>query len=241
MRKPTWGAAGVIGSVLALTACGSASSSANPATSATHSGSAVASASSAAPSPATAVPAGYQRVGGATQGISVAAPASWVEVNLATTQSLQNAVTKLGVRGISASTLVQDMQSLQKVHGIFVLDVSDAVSNPKHFAPNLNAYCVASGVTETGSAGIPFIKSLVASEFAKIATHVSQQDVVIGGVPGVETSYQLNSAADGAIPAVQLEVLPKPDQACFVTLTTLGSNQSPAGILRVAEATAQFP
>jgi hypothetical protein len=103
------------------------------------------------------------------------------------------------------------------------------------------SHCVADGITEAGSAGIGYIKSLLAGEFDKIATHVTQQDVVIGGVPGVETSYDLTSSAAGTIPATRLEVLPKPDQACFVTLTTLGSSLSAASILRVAAATARFP
>jgi hypothetical protein len=240
VRKQAWGVVAVIGSALALAACGSASSTPSPASSATRAGSGAALASAAAVSPAAAVPAGYQRVGGSAQGISVAAPASWIQVNLAT-QSIQAAANSLNVHGISASSLIQDMESLQKLHAVYVVDVGAVASSPHHFAPNLNAYCGDSGITEVGSAGVAYIKSLMAGEFEKIATNVTQQDIVIGGVPGVETSYDLSSSAEGTIPAMQLEVLPKPDQACFVTLTTLGSSQSAASILRVAAATAQFP
>ena len=59
-------------------------------------------------------------------------------------------------------------------------------------------------------------------------------------MPGVETSYQLNSSSAGTIHGSQLEVLPKPDKACFVTLTVV-HGQSADNILSVAAATAQFP
>jgi len=191
------------------------------------------------PRSSVAVPAGYQRVGGAAQGISVAAPSSWVEVNLATS-TIESGLKKAGLRGVSASTLTQMMESLQTLHPVLVIDVPAAAANPQNFAPNLNAYCVTSGVTDVGSAGVPFLKATMAAEFAKLATHVSQQYVEIGGVPGVQTSYQLSSSSAGTIYGSQLEVLPQPDKVCFVTVTA-GNGELPDSVLRVAAATAQFP
>ena len=71
------------------------------------------------------------------------------------------------------------------------------------------------------------------------ATHITQKDLEIGGVPGVETSYQLNSPSEGTIYGSQLEVLPKPDKACFVTVTD-GKGESEGNVLGAAAATAQF-
>jgi hypothetical protein len=179
-------------------------------------------------------------VGGAAQGISVAAPASWVSVNLAT-QSIQSAASNAHLSGISASTLVQYAETLQKLHGVFVFDVKSAVDSPDRFVPNLNAYCGASGVTDVGAAAVPLLREGMPAEFEKAGgTHITQKDLEIGGVPGMETSYQLTSSTAGAIYGSQLEVLPKPDQACYVTVT-VGEGESAGNILSVAAATAQFP
>jgi hypothetical protein len=186
------------------------------------------------------VPAGYTRVGGAAQGISVAAPASWVAVNLAR-ESIESAASRTGLKGISANTLVQLMESLQKQHPVIVFDVKSAEDSPRDFARNLNAYCIVSGVDDVGAAGVPLLKTEAAAGFKKLnATNVTQRDLEIGGVPGVETSYQLNSSSAGTIYGSQLEVLPKPDKACFVTLTVV-QGQSAGNILDVAAATARFP
>jgi hypothetical protein len=186
------------------------------------------------------VPAGYTRVGGAAQGISIAAPASWVAVDLSK-EAINSAASKLGVSGISSATLIQDMQSLQKLHAVFVADVKSGVNSLHHFAPNLNAYCTVSGVTDSGAAGVPLLKTGAAADFEKTgATHVTQQELPIGGVPGVETSYQLSTTSSGTLYGSQLEVLPAADKACFVTLT-VSQGQSADGILSVAAATAQFP
>ncbi len=197
-------------------------------------------ASPAAPSSPGLVPSGYRRVGGAAQGISVAAPASWVTVNLAK-ETIESAADKLGLSGVSATTLVQDMESLQKMHAVIVYDVKSVVDGSEDFARNLNAYCTASGVTDVGAAGVPFLKTIAATEFEKSgATHVTQRDVEIGGVPGVETFYTLSSASEGTIYGSQLEVLPKPDKACFVTLT-IAKGESKGKVLSTAATTAQFP
>jgi hypothetical protein len=235
----------VIGIGVAVTSCSSAPGTVNPAVSATRSASDAAVSGSPTASPVTpsspgSVPAGYTRVGGVAQGISIAAPASWVAVNLAK-ETIESAANKIGLSGLSASALVQDMESLQKLHAVIVFDVKSAVDSPEHFARNLNAYCTASGVTDVGAAGVPLLKTGAAAEFEKAgATHIIQKDLEIGGVPGVETSYQLSSSSEGTIYGSQLEVLPKPDKACFATVTA-GKGESEGNVLSTAAATAQFP
>jgi hypothetical protein len=188
---------------------------------------------------AAVIPAGFHRVGGSVQGISLAMPTSWVSINLAK-QSLASAASELKVPGVDASVLEQEVQSLQKDHAIFAFDVASAASDPNHYTRNLNAYCVPSGVTDTGSAGVPFIREAAKSELATIASNVTSRDISIGGVPGLETSYKLDSASGMDVLGAQLEVLPKSDVACFVTLSYSGS-QSAGNYLAVAAATAQFP
>lgn len=235
----------VIGMTVAVTSCGSAPVTAKPAAPATPSASGSTAsgrpaASSAASSSPAHVPAGYTRIGGAAQGISVAAPASWAVVD-PTKESVKTAAGKLDLKGVSADTLVQDLQTMQKLHGIMVLDAKSAAGDPNHFARNLNAYCSTSGVTDTGSAGVQLLRTGAVAEFQQMgATNVAQKDIEVGGVPGLETSYQLNSPNMGPIYGSQLEVLPKANAACFVTLSVDASE--PAGnILSVAAATAQFP
>jgi hypothetical protein len=238
----------VIGIGVAVTACSSAATTVKPAVTA-QSASATASASpTASPSgsgsagfgSAGAVPAGDTRIGGAAQGISLAAPTSWVTLN-PTKASLTAAADKAGVRGLSAATLIQDMASIQKLHGVIVFDVKSAVDSPEHFVPNLNAYCSASGVTDVGAAGVPLIKSAAAAEFAKLgATHIVSQQLEVGGMTGVETTYQLDSPSEGTIYGSQLEVLPAQNKICFVTVT-VGQGESDDGVVSTAAATAQFP
>jgi hypothetical protein len=232
----------VIGIAVAVTACGSAKETVQPASSATQSTTATASSSPAA-SPtgsgsAATVPAGYTRVGGAAQGISIAAPTSWIAINLAK-QSIQSAADSAGLKGISSATLVQDMTTLQKLHGIIVFDVASAVD--RHFAANLSAYCGTSGVTEVGAAAVPLVKEEEAAEFQKLdATNITQRELEIGGVPGVETSYQVYSSSKGTLYGSQLEVLPASDKICFVTVTR-NAGESVSDVVSTAAATAQFP
>jgi hypothetical protein len=234
----------VIGIGVAVTACSSAPGTVKASVSATRSASAAASGSPtvspAETSSAAPVPAGYTRIGGAAAGISVAVPASWVAFN-PTTGSIASAASKAGLSGISASAIEQDIASVQKLHGVIVFDVKFAVDSPDHFAPNLNAYCGDSGVTDVGAAGVPLIKAATSAEFAKLgATHVTQQELEVGGVPGMEISYQLKSSSVGTIYGSQLEVLPKPDKLCAVTVTVV-KGVSDGSIVSTAAATAQFP
>ena len=147
--------------------------------------------------------------------MSVAAPASWVVVNLAK-ETPQSAANRMNLHGLIASTIVQDMQPLQKVHGVFVLDVKAAVDSPQRSTPILDAYCVGSGLTDAGAAGVPLMKRAVAAALEKArATHITQKDLKIGGVPGVETSFHLlRSSSMGTVYGSQLEVMPKPGKVC---------------------------
>ena len=232
----------VIGIGLAVTACSGTPGTVKPAVSATQSASATTSGSPAVSpsgsSSAVSVPAGYTRVGGAAQGISIAVPTSWVAINLAK-QSIQSAAKSADLKGISSAELVQDMTSLQKLHAIIVFDVTSAVKD--HFARNLNAYCSTSGVTEVGAAGVPMVKEEAAAEFQNLdATNITQRELQIGGVPGVESSYQVHSSTQGTIYGSQLEVLPAPNKICFVTVT-VGEGESEGNVVSTAAATAQFP
>jgi len=223
-------AVAAIGLAALVSACGSAASSTSqppsaPATSAPASASAPASPSTVPQGsalPPGGTPAGYQRIGGPVQGLTVAVPSSWVMVNLGV-QSLREAIKKVGLHGADQATLTQTLQALQKLHAVYAVDDSSVASSPANFATNVNAYCINSGMTDSGSASVPLIRRLAVAELQRVgAQNITQQDVEIGGLPGVRTFYTLSTSAAGTLHAAQLEVLPKPERACFVTLTAAG-------------------
>jgi hypothetical protein len=148
-------------------------------------------------------------------------------------QSVQQGVNKLHVKGMSTAQITQAVQQVEKQHGVIVFDLHNA-------GTNMNAYCTESGDNDTGSAAVPFIEQAISSQLGQYgAQDVTQKSATIGGVPGVRTSYHL-PASGVTFYGGQLEVAPKPDRICFVTLT--GSRDYfPASDLSVAAATARFP
>jgi hypothetical protein len=188
----------------------------------------------------TSVPAGYHRAGGAAQGISIAIPNTWATVDLARL-NLRQALSEMGLKGVSQATLSQNLEELIKLHAVFAADLESVSSSPGHFATNINAYCSNSGTSDTGSAGVPLLRQSAQAELPQAvhAQNVAVSDVKVGGVPGIEVTYTLMSTTSGTLHAGQLEVLPKPGRACFVTLTAAGP--LPSGVLPTAAATAQFP
>lgn len=112
---------------------------------------------------------------------------------------------------------------------------------PRHFARNLNAHCFATGSANAGASGLPFLKQAAVAGWEKLgATHITQKDLQIGGVPGVETSYQLSSWTYGTVYQSQLTVLSKPGKVCYVTVTA-AKGESAGNVAGVAAATARFP
>ena len=218
------------GVAVALSACGSAKPVASPP---------VIVKAKASVTPAAATPAGFQRVGGAAQGISFAAPASWVAVDFAQ-QTLQQAARKLGISGMSQSAIEQDMEALSKLHAAYAMDTASMESSPKHFATNISGYCTSSGITDSGSAAIAYIRASVTSELQQFHAHgLGVTDVTVGGVPGVRNLYELGTSL-GTVEEGQLDVAPKPDDFCFITLTA-PAGQFPTSELTTAASTAQFP
>jgi hypothetical protein len=228
----------VIGIGMTVTSCSSATGTVKPVVSATRSASGAAisgnsTATPGAPGSSGPLPAGYTRVGGAAQGISVAAPASWVTVNLAK-ESPESALSKAGLSGASATAFVQGLEFLQKWHAFIVFN------GYRPTAPTLSFYCDTSGTADFGAAGVPFLKTTELSQLKQlVVTHIAVKDLEIGGVPGVEVSYEFPSSTEGPIHGSELAVLPKPDKVCYVT-ETVSTGESLGSVLSVAAATAQF-
>jgi hypothetical protein len=246
----------VTGLALALTtACssgGSSQTAASPPASTAASSPAAAASGSASTGPdsnatgsstpassSAGVPSGYKRIGGAAQGISVAVPSSWADVDLSK-QTAAQGISNLKLSKVSAAQLTQSLSALQQSKAVVAADLTYAETAKGHFTRNINAYCTQTEITDTGAAGVPVLESSMQTELSSIGTHVTEKDATIGGVPGVESSYQVQSGTVGTLYGSQLEVLPKPKKACFVTLTSLQPTTD-SDFLAVAAKTAQFP
>jgi len=231
--------AAALGLALAVSACSSGGSTSAPPTHSASPRATTSTGSTTSTSSSTSLPAGYQRVGGAAQGVSMAVPSSWISINFAQ-QNMRQAVQKIGLHGVSQATLTQDLNSLQKLKGVYDVDVKSVKNSPEHFATNISAYCTASGISQSGSAGVPVLRQSAASQLGQVgAENIKQTDEEIGGVPGVKTAYNLSSSAVGLLQGAQLEVLPKPDRVCFITLTAGGS--FPSAVLDTVAASVQYP
>jgi hypothetical protein len=232
--------AAAIGLAAAISACGGSSPS-------TSSGKSPGSQASAATSPGTsptgsaasAAPAGYQRIGGSAQGMSLAIPSSWVTVDLAE-MNIKQAEKQMQIKGVSNDTIDSSLQSLQKLHGLMAEDTGSVTSAPGHFATNLNAYCLASGTQDSGSSGLSAMRQAITQEFQQAlhAQNIKVVNATLGGVPGLKTSYTLQSSSSGTLHATQLEVLPKAGRACYVTVTA--ASKVPSAVIKTAESTMQY-
>jgi hypothetical protein len=136
-------------------------------------------------------------------------------------------------------TLVPQVRQFQQRHAALAVDAKAAAASSGQFPDNISAYCLNSGTDLVGSSAVPTIKKQLTSEFDGLqVSSISMDNMPVGGVPGLKTTYLLDSSA-GTLAAGQLVVAPKPQEFCFVTLTT-----SPATfletILSTAAQTAQF-
>ncbi len=185
------------------------------------------------------VPAGYQRIGGTAQGISLDVPSSWVAVDFSQ-ESLQQAIKLFGLTGTTQSLFSEELQPLVKAHAVYAADVHDVASTPGHFVTNVNAYCSGSGVSQTGSAGVTALVHSWASELQQLgAQNLTQTGAELGGVAGEESSYTLSASSTITLQATQLEVLPKAGRACYVTLTAAGP--PPSAVLAEAISSIHYP
>jgi hypothetical protein len=184
--------------------------------------------------------AGSQRIGGATQGISVEVPSSFSVIDLTSESAAVNSIAKLGLTSAVVNPLVKQVVQFMQENAALAVDAKGTAATSGVFADNVSAYCVSSGTDDTGSSALPTIQNQLATQFGGLqATITSTDNLAVGGIPGLETRYQLASSSGGTLAGGQLEVAPKPQQLCLVTLTTSQSTFSNS-ILTTAAQTAQF-
>ena len=182
---------------------------------------------------------GNQRIGGATQGISIEVPGAFSALDLTSETTAVNSIAKLGLTSAAVDTLVPQAKQFQQRHAALAVDAKGTGASSGQFPDNIAAYCLASGTDLVGSNAVPTIKKQLTNQFGGLqVSNVSTDNTSVGGVPGVETTYLLNSST-GTLAAGELEVAPKPQEFCFVFLTTSPSTFS-ISVLSTAAQTAQF-
>lgn len=232
----------VLASLAAVTLAAAVSSctSGSPAAPASTGRPAAPAAPTPAPASTASSAAGYQTIGGTAQGVSVSVPGSWHTVDFSQT-SVQQAFSQLALPGVTESQFAEQLQPLADSHGVLAIDTSaDVQTHAGDFAPTVNGYCTSSGTTESGSAGVSYLRtSTQATLTQEPATISSQTDVQLGGVAGVENVYHSSPAPGVTVYGAQLAALPGSGRACYVTLSAPGSLPSTA--LAEAISTVQFP
>jgi len=233
------GVVGCIGLAVALAACSSphkatpAGGDSIPGT--ISPGTVSAPAASTAPAP---VPAGYKRIGGPVHRLSFAIPDSWILVN-PTPQGLRESYKRVGISNISLEFVLQDLANLKKWNGLLAEDFKDASTSSVRYAPNISGWCTNSRTPISGSAGVAILRSVL-PQFQQVlhARNMNASDINVGGIPGLEVSFTLNSRA-GTLYSTELQVLPKSYRDCVVALTAT-QDQLQGKVIPVVASTALF-
>ncbi|WP_153539133.1 hypothetical protein [Actinomadura macrotermitis] len=178
------------------------------------------------PTSAASTPPGWKTIGGPDNGLSFAVPEGWTEIHL-TQGNLEEGLDKLGLKGPSAATMRQSLQQLQQQKAVFAIETESAA---KGYATSVNGLCSPSA---TGS--LDQLKASVRLGLTKIgARNVQVTDTLVAGVPGVKTSYELNSQL-GVLTGRQYMVN-SGGRSCTVTVTAKQGDM-PADTDRIADTT----
>lgn len=169
--------------------------------------------------PAAAPPAGYQWVGISSQRIWLAVPDSWVVINLSSS-SLNSALRKVSVKGLSASALKSVLTNLRQHHALFLADVQSASTSPNKFATNANAFCNPTDV-EPGPGAAGAFESALRGEYAKLnAQVISIKDTTAGDTLTIRAEIKLQTAGGYPLTELQFVQLTNRSEVCQTTLST---------------------
>lgn len=190
---------------------------------------------------ATALPSGYQRIGGVGQGVYLAVPDSWTVVDLASQSVMKSFLTLLpkpSIKNSATGTQVENqLTHLKPVQAVYAVALHSAASSPGQYATNISAFCNTSGTSQSGRAGLPFLHH-EASQMRSGAYDVRQSEVRIGTVPGLQITYSQHYAGAGTLYSAQLDALPRPGRICLITLDASGG--LPVGVLSKVIRTVQY-
>ncbi|MFD0684972.1 hypothetical protein [Actinomadura fibrosa] len=156
-----------------------------------------------------AVPAGWTTLGGPENGVRMAVPPGWIEIDL-TGGEAEKGLKALNLQGANEELLRRSFALLEKQKAVYAVESESA---QRGYATNVNALCVPSAATsvealETGTrAGMSQLN----------AQDVEITRTTVAGRPGIRTTYTLQSAA-GTLAGRQVQVAAD-GRTCSLTVT----------------------
>ncbi|MEO3861680.1 hypothetical protein ABGB08_42920 [Acrocarpospora sp. B8E8] len=163
---------------------------------------------------ALAIPDGFTRVGGLSNGLVMAIPSSWRSVDLSKTDFEK----ELEASGLSGATLEQaktSLRSLQKSKALYAMDPASQQESPDGFVTNLNGFCQPS-VGASADALIEIAKQQLTTVNAKVSEAAA---VPLGNGTAVRIRYTL-PLGKALINGTQYYVPSDKGRTCVVTLST---------------------
>ncbi|MCO5990231.1 hypothetical protein NE235_29370 [Actinoallomurus spadix] len=195
---------------LALAGCSGGSDdkkSGDGATSAPKSG----TSSSAAAAPPE-LPAGYRRIGGSENGLTIGVPKSWKALDF---DQLTKAKAELGKNGFPAATVDQVVKTMKQNNAFMAYDPGTA--RTEHFGNNVNGFCQPGAAPNADQ---------VKAQLGQIgARNVAIENTTAGGRSAVKVTYE--QAGTATLETTQYVVPADGGRTCYATLTKKKGTDAP--------------
>jgi len=213
---------------IALAGCGSSGSpgAATLATTSAPASSAAASATTPAATvaangkPSQAPPAGYQWVGNSADKAWLAVPDSWIALN-PNAMSVQRAISRVKLKGLSASDLRTGLESIKKNHGIMVVDTASVATSPEKFLTNVNMFCAQAPI-EPGPGAATAISTSIKTAYSKAGGKVLAVKTITDTGSSLILSVEVNlqTAAGQTSHDLQYLQVTSTGRLCYTTFST---------------------
>lgn len=159
------------------------------------------------------VPAGFKRIGGVENGLSVAVPETWASLDLAK-DDLEQGLRRSGLSGAALERAKESLQALAAAKAVWASDPKSAEASPSRFATNLNGFCQSSGAASADE-----VINAATSQLEQVNAKVSEAtEVPIDAGKAVRIVYTFTTGGI-EIKGTQYYV-PGTGKTCIVTLST---------------------
>lgn len=182
-----------------------------------NSGSARSNRPSRSPAGPAAAPAGWQKIGGQTNGLTVSVPGDWQVADFSAAE-IESNLENLDLPGTNKQMLQQSLSVLRTRKAVFAVDPASASSG---FANNINGFC------QPGSPSIEALRSQAEAAFQQLgATNIQVLTTNVAGRPAVKVSYGLTAGA-ADLKGLQAQVPDASGKVCILTVTAQRSSFPP--------------
>lgn len=159
------------------------------------------------------VPAGFKRLGGPGNGVSVAVPASWATLDL-TKDDIEQGLAQSGLSGSALDQAKQALKALVTSKAVWASDPASVERSPDKFATNLNGFCQRG----TGATAAQLIADAKA-QLATLDAEVSEAGEVRAGAGTAVRIVYTFTAGGVKVRGTQFYV-PASGRTCIVTIST---------------------